>query len=189
MYYFRGGGDGVSPKLVLPSAGRHPMRRRRRRARILITSRFAMAAASPGRLFRDNNINLPSLLPFSIRIPLSPLYAPPSVVPSPYTPTTLPTHTHTHFVYSRQPSPKGIIVVVIITASAATSKIITIIQREKSQKIIINERKNKKKNKKHRRLVVVVFIIVRAFIFFFFFLSKREKINNNRVRKKQFIVR
>lgn len=47
-------------KLVLPSAGRHAMRRRRHRARILITSRFAMAAASPGRLFRDNNIKTPT---------------------------------------------------------------------------------------------------------------------------------
>jgi len=37
------------------------MRRRRHRARILITSRFAMAAASPGRLFRDNNIKTPTM--------------------------------------------------------------------------------------------------------------------------------
>lgn len=46
---------------MLPSAGRQAMRRRRqRRARILITSRFAMAAASPGRLSRDNNIKIPT---------------------------------------------------------------------------------------------------------------------------------
>lgn len=50
----------AAAKLVLPSAGRHAMRRRRHRARILITSRFAMAAASPGRLFRDNNIKTPT---------------------------------------------------------------------------------------------------------------------------------
>lgn len=52
----------AAAKLVLPSAGRHAMRRRRHRARILITSRFAMAAASPGRLFRDNNIKTPTTL-------------------------------------------------------------------------------------------------------------------------------
>lgn len=51
----------AAAKLVLPSAGRHAMRRRRHRARILITSRFAMAAASPGRLFRDNNIKTPTM--------------------------------------------------------------------------------------------------------------------------------
>jgi len=50
----------AAAKLVLPSAGRHAMRRRRHRVRILITSRFAMAAASPGRLFRDNNIKTPT---------------------------------------------------------------------------------------------------------------------------------
>lgn len=50
----------AAAKPVLPSAGRHAMRRRRHRARILITSRFAMAAASPGRLFRDNNIKTPT---------------------------------------------------------------------------------------------------------------------------------
>lgn len=99
-------------KFVLLSAGRRSMRRRRRhRARILITSRFAMAAASPGRLFRDNNIK-PPLLP------------PP---PKTHTQTQVYTVTRTP---RRQPSPKGII---LSSSLRATSEIITIsgVRREK----------------------------------------------------------
>jgi len=88
-------------------------RRRRRRARILITSRFAMAAASPGRLFRDNNIT-PTQPPVATTTGI-----PTTIGTADAAATVTPARTPRS---ARQPSPKGMIVVVI---TAATSGIIT----------------------------------------------------------------